>query len=101
MWEHKNATLSVWASHMRRLVLARDVIWRWLDPIPTVAQPFLLTEYYRICRREGLQLPEMFQRELVWEPRGAEWAGVKMMLEGKVEETRPRDSHQEDEKVEV
>ncbi|KAF2171917.1 hypothetical protein M409DRAFT_63457 [Zasmidium cellare ATCC 36951] len=101
MWEHKNATLSVWASHMRRLVLARDVVWRWLDPMPTVAQPFLLTEYYRICRREGLQLPEMFQRELVWEPRGAEWAGVRSMLEGKMEDTRPRDSHQEDEKVEV
>lgn len=71
--------------------------------MPTIAQPFLLTEYYRVCRRVRMQLPVVFQRELVWEPKDQEWEGVRMLLEGmggKNGEERPRDSHQEDEKVE-
>lgn len=47
MWQHKDATTRVWLRHMKRLVFTRDVIWKWRDPMPTIAQPFLLTEYYR------------------------------------------------------
>lgn len=73
--------------------------------MPTVAQPFLLTEYYRMCRRERRQLPVMFQRELVWEPKGAEWEAVRELLEGKgklLDESgeEKRDSHQEDGRME-
>lgn len=82
MWEHKNATLRVWAEHMKRLVGTRDVVWKWRDPMPTIAQPFLLTEYYRICRKKGLQLPVMFQEQLVWVPQTAEGERVRRILEG-------------------
>lgn len=47
MWQHKDATVRVWLKHMKRLVFTRDVIWKWRDPMPTIAQPLLLTEYYR------------------------------------------------------
>ena len=67
--------------------------------MPTIAQPFLLTEYYRMCRREGLQLPKLFQLQLIWQPKGDEWKRVQAMfkqpLNDDVDE-EPRDSHQED-----
>lgn len=82
MWEHKNASFKVWAQHMKRLMGTRDVIWKWRDPMPTVAQPFLLTEYYRICRKKGMQLPVVFQEQLIWEPKGEEAEKVRRLLAG-------------------
>lgn len=37
--------------------------------MPTIAQPFLLTKYYQMCRQTGLQLPELFQQHMLWEPQ--------------------------------
>jgi len=68
MWEHKEASWGTWAKHMRHLVGTRDVVWKTRDCMPTIAQPFLLTEYYRMCRQSGLQLPELFQQHVLWEP---------------------------------
>ncbi|EME89448.1 uncharacterized protein MYCFIDRAFT_210094 [Pseudocercospora fijiensis CIRAD86] len=82
MWEHKNASFKVWLSHMRRLVFTRDVIWKFRDPMPTIAQPFLLTEYYHACRKQGVQLPELFQQQLIWEPKGEEMERVNAVLLG-------------------
>ncbi|CAK3899179.1 ATP-grasp domain-domain-containing [Lecanosticta acicola] len=84
MWEHKTATLRVWAQHMKRLVGTRDVIWKWRDPMPTVAQPFLLTEYYRVSRRTGQQLPVMFQEHLIWKPKEEEQEKVQKLLQSSV-----------------
>ncbi|KXS95131.1 hypothetical protein AC578_2885 [Pseudocercospora eumusae] len=82
MWEHKNASFKVWLSHMRRLVFTRDVIWKWTDPMPTIAQPFLLTNYYHACRKQGMQLPKLFQQQLIWEPIGEDLDRVNQILMG-------------------
>ncbi|KAK4634514.1 hypothetical protein CLAFUW4_01265 [Fulvia fulva] len=80
MWKHERATLKVWANHMRRLMFTRDVILKWQDPLPTIAQPFLLSNYYRMCWREHMQLPDWFQQQLIWEPQDWEWNAMRMML---------------------
>ncbi|EME49769.1 hypothetical protein DOTSEDRAFT_58952 [Dothistroma septosporum NZE10] len=80
MWKHEPATIKVWATYMRRLLFTRDVVWKWRDPMPILAQPFLLSDFYRMCRRKNMPLPAVFQEQLVWEPRGWEWETVQMML---------------------
>jgi len=69
MWEHKQASLGVWAKHIERLIKTNDIVWKTRDPMPTIAQPFLLTTYYKMCRESGLQLPELFQQHVLWEPQ--------------------------------
>ncbi|KAK5128768.1 hypothetical protein LTR85_000101 [Meristemomyces frigidus] len=81
MWEHKDASLGVWATHMKHLMGTRDVVFRWRDLMPTIAQPFLLTEYYRMCRQTGLQLPDLFQMQVLWEPKGEQLKAVRKMME--------------------
>ncbi|KAJ9619922.1 hypothetical protein H2203_008196 [Taxawa tesnikishii (nom. ined.)] len=69
MWEHEKATPRVYARHMLRLMKANDVVWKGRDAMPTIAQPFLLTEYYKLCRQKGgMELPDLFQMDLLWEP---------------------------------
>ncbi len=61
MWEHKNATFKRYIEHMKRLILARDVVFSWTDICPVLVQPFLLTSYYEICReRGGISLADMY-----------------------------------------
>jgi len=70
MWEHKDANFQRYIEHMGRLLSTRDVIWSWRDIFPVLVQPFLLTSYYEICReRGGMSLPDMFQDDLIWEPK--------------------------------
>jgi len=69
MWEHKQASFGVWAKHIQRLMGTRDIVWKTRDAMPTIAQPFLLTKYYQMCRQTGLQLPELFQQHVLWEPQ--------------------------------
>jgi len=80
MWEHKDATLGVWVKHMGRLMGTRDVVFRWTDLMPTIAQAFLLTTYYKMCRSEGLQLPELFQHQVLWEPKGEHLEEVRRIM---------------------
>ncbi|OCK84524.1 hypothetical protein K432DRAFT_260382, partial [Lepidopterella palustris CBS 459.81] len=68
MWEHRRAGVRQWLMHMWRLVSATDVVWNVHDAMPSLMSPFLLTAYYEICRERKLQLPEMFQWDVVWEP---------------------------------
>ncbi|TFK22246.1 carbamoylphosphate synthase large subunit [Coprinopsis marcescibilis] len=75
MWKRSNedgstkAIVKEYMGHMKRLVASRDVIWSWRDLMPSIMQPFLLTSYDEIYREKGLELPTMFQYDLVWEPR--------------------------------
>jgi hypothetical protein len=63
MWEHKNATFRRYMEHMKRLILAHDVVFSWTDICPVLMQPFLLTSYYEICReRGGVSLADMYVR---------------------------------------
>jgi len=63
MWEHKNATFRRYIEHMKRLLLAHDVVFSWTDICPVLVQPFLLTSYYEICReRGGVSLADMYVR---------------------------------------
>ncbi|RPA74034.1 hypothetical protein BJ508DRAFT_230966 [Ascobolus immersus RN42] len=57
-------------SHMKRLMSSKDVIFSLHDIAPSLMQPFLLTSYYEICRERQLKLPEMFQWDVTWEPKG-------------------------------
>lgn len=41
--------------------------------------PFLLS-YLGMCRRTGLQLPKLFQEQLIWEPKGEELRRVRAMF---------------------
>ncbi|KAF2769142.1 hypothetical protein EJ03DRAFT_363193 [Teratosphaeria nubilosa] len=81
MWEHKDATLSVWAHHMARLVGTRDVVWAWRDPMPVIAEPFLLTTYFTMARKAGLQLPELFQHQVIWSPQGTHLEQVRKIID--------------------
>jgi len=61
MWEHKNANYKRYIEHMKRLILARDVVFSWTDICPMLVQPFLLTSYYEIYReRGGISLADMY-----------------------------------------
>ncbi|KAL4932553.1 uncharacterized protein BDV17DRAFT_254670 [Aspergillus undulatus] len=68
MWEHKDATMRRYLKHMWRLVRARDIVWDWVDVMPSLASPVLLTYYYILCHRHELELPDLFQWHLIWEP---------------------------------
>jgi hypothetical protein len=66
MWEHKNANFKRYIEHMKRLILARDVVFSWSDICPVLVQPFLLTSYYEICReRGGISLADMYVPHLL------------------------------------
>ncbi|KAK4545305.1 hypothetical protein LTR36_003485 [Oleoguttula mirabilis] len=80
IWEHQDDTISAWAKHMAHLMGTRDVVWCWRDLMPTMAQPFLLTEYYRICRQTGLQLPDLLESQVSWEPKGEQLKAVRRMI---------------------
>lgn len=67
MWEH-DLSPKVFAKHMIRLTTSKDVIWKTRDMMPSIAQPFLLTVYYKICWQRKQKLPDMFQWDLTWEP---------------------------------
>ncbi|KAF8533903.1 hypothetical protein BDD12DRAFT_809796 [Trichophaea hybrida] len=75
--EAKQRTLAIdgergWKAYllyMKRLVGSKDVVFSGRDLLPSLMQPFLLTSYYEICRERGLSLPDMFQWDLVWEPK--------------------------------
>ncbi|KAI5370662.1 hypothetical protein Slin14017_G015410 [Septoria linicola] len=79
-WEHKNATVGIWLKHMKRLAFTRDVVWKLKDPMPVIAEPFLLTEYYCMSRKAGLRLPELFEEQLLWEPKGDELEKIRGMF---------------------
>jgi hypothetical protein len=81
MWEHKDATLKVWATHMARLVGTRDVVFAWRDIMPTISQPFLLSVYFQEARKAGIQMPQIFQQPLLWKPDGQHLAEVRKMME--------------------
>ncbi len=81
MWEHKKASPKQFLAHMRRLMSTKDVIWKTGDLMPSLMQPFLLATYYQICRERQLELPEMFQWDVTWEPTGEELEGVRRLIE--------------------
>lgn len=81
MFPHEHPSILAWAKQMKRLIFTRDVVWNWKDPMPTIAQPFLLTEYYRMARRSGLQLSASFQQQLSWDLQGAERDRVLRLLD--------------------
>lgn len=68
MWEHKNVTLRRFVKHLWRLARARDVVWDPKDLMPSLASPVLLSYYYFLCYRQKLELPDLFQWHLIWEP---------------------------------
>jgi hypothetical protein len=89
--EHEHPTFAVWAKHMRRLLFTRDVVWDWRDPMPTIAQPFLLTKYYSMCRKSGLRLSDFFRRDILWEPSDAELEDIRALCAEKGLQVRSLD----------
>ncbi|KAF2209256.1 hypothetical protein CERZMDRAFT_47361 [Cercospora zeae-maydis SCOH1-5] len=80
MWKDEDVSFRAWLKHMRRMVFTRDVTWDWRDPMPIVAQPLLLTAYYRMCHKSGWQLPHFFHEQLAWEPKRHELEGLRGMF---------------------
>jgi len=87
MWRRTKAdhdcktALKEYLSHMKRLMCSRDVIFSRRDLLPSLMQPFLLTSYYEICRERKMNLPKMFQWDMIWEPKGEELESVRRMFE--------------------
>lgn len=73
--------LKEYVRHMKRLICSRDVVFSGRDLLPSLMQPFLLTSYYEICRERKMNLPTMFQWDMVWEPVGKELKDVRRMFE--------------------
>ncbi len=82
MWETKGVNVRRYLRHMWRLVRARDVVWDWADVMPSLASPVLLTYYYILCRRHQLQLQDLFQWHLIWEPTEESLQDIKELDEG-------------------
>ncbi|KAE8376402.1 hypothetical protein BDV26DRAFT_265667 [Aspergillus bertholletiae] len=93
MWEHKNVTLKRYLRHIWRVIKAQDVVWNWLDLMPSLASPFLLTYYYKLCHRHKLTLPELFQWDLIWEPSDEQLnrlrSSQRRLVEDESEEAQP------------
>lgn len=81
MWDKKDVTFKRYVEHMKRIMTSRDVVFTTHDILPSLMQPFLLTSYYQICRERKLALPEMFQWDLTWEPKGEELEMVRRLIE--------------------
>ncbi|KAL6238421.1 hypothetical protein BDW75DRAFT_201735 [Aspergillus navahoensis] len=89
MWEHKDVNIRRYLNHMWRLVRARDVVWDWIDMMPSLASPVLLTYYYILCHRHKLELPDLFQWHVIWEPTEESLKKVKELderVEGEIPE---------------
>jgi hypothetical protein len=69
MWKKSERGLKAYLAHMKRLMGSKDVVFSGRDLLPSLMQPFLLTSYYEICRERKMKLPDMFQDDVVWEPR--------------------------------
>lgn len=93
MWERKGVNLKRYLKHMWRLVRARDVVWDWADVMPSLASPVLLTYYYILCREHRLQLADLFQWHMIWEPTEESLEEIKALDRGEQEKLqRQRDS---------
>ena len=95
MWRRTKAShdcktaLKEYVLHMKCLMCSRDVIFSRRDLLPSLMQPFLLTSYYEICRERRMNLPMMFQWDMIWEPKGEELESVRRMFE---EEEKEKES---------
>lgn len=81
MWDNRDVNVTRYVEHMKRLTSSRDVVFAFNDILPTLMQPFLLTSYYKICQERNLNLPEMFQWDLTWEPSGQKLRHIRGLLE--------------------
>lgn len=84
MWDHRKVTLGRYLEHFWRLITAHDVIWNWMDCMPSLASPLLMLYYYILCRRHGLALPELFQWDLIWEPTDEQLEQIMTLRQGGV-----------------
>jgi hypothetical protein len=89
MWRRTKAdkacktALKEYVLHMKRLMCSRDVVFSGRDLLPSLMQPFLLTSYYEICRERKMNLPTMFQWDVIWDPKGEELENVREMFDEK------------------
>ncbi|EJD48881.1 hypothetical protein AURDEDRAFT_161817 [Auricularia subglabra TFB-10046 SS5] len=83
MWDRAGGkpTLRRWLQHMGRLMWTMDVIFTWRDLAPTLTQPFFLTTYYKIAQERSMTVSEMFQDDLVWEPKDKHWDHVRALID--------------------
>jgi glutathione synthase/RimK-type ligase-like ATP-grasp enzyme len=72
MWENTSGSKRVKAQHMRRLFGTHDILFSIADPAPALMQPFLYATYVKRCREQNLQLKELFQWDLIWDPTDPE-----------------------------
>lgn len=96
--QRSHANAKEYLAHLKRLVKSRDVTFSAHDVLPSLMQPFLVTSYYKICQEKGggLNIPTMFQMDLVWEPSGEHLERVRTMLkelEARDENEDGRKSH--------
>lgn len=77
-----HADLKEYLRHMGRLMGTRDVLFNVRDIGPSLMQPFLLTSYYKICQEKGgMPLKDMFQSDVIWEPKGEHLRRLREQLE--------------------
>jgi hypothetical protein len=99
MWKKSERGLKAYLRHMKRLCGSKDVVFSKHDLMPSLMQPFLLTSYYEICRERKLSLPDMFQWDLLWEPKTSLGGVEKAVgLAGRLEEEMTKARRDEEEK---
>jgi len=72
MWEHKGLPAKTRLQHVKRFASTRDVTFAKTDPGPAVMQPVLYMSYARLCHEKKLELKELFQWDMLWEPTAIE-----------------------------
>ncbi|CAM6100591.1 unnamed protein product [Calypogeia fissa] len=78
-----HGSLSEYVSHLKRLWTSRDVTFSVSDmlPLPTVLMQPLFLSCVGFCEgKDGMSAPDMFQEDLLWEPRGEYLEKVRNML---------------------
>lgn len=90
MWSGEGAGPGEYVRHMKRLMGTKDVLFSKRDILPSLMQPFLLTSYYEICRERKMDIPTMFQWDLVWEPDAEQLRRVQRLLDAEDEDAESR-----------
>jgi hypothetical protein len=82
--QHTYATKKEYRRHLKRLVKSRDVICSFRDVLPLpvlLLQPLVQTCYFKCWQpKSGIDIPNMLQADLLWEPVGEDLEKVRRML---------------------
>jgi len=60
------------AGWLKKCLIGKDVVFRWLDPMPAIYQLISLFHFWRISRRAGVSLTEATTHDIEWNGVGLE-----------------------------